>query len=110
MKRFLAITILLATLGPIAVHAHSVFKQSQPQNGATLDTPPPEFSMEFSDNIRLTAVTMDGQSIALPEQDGFAATFSVPLPEIAPGAYSLEWRGLSVDGHVMKGAVTFSVQ
>ena len=31
------------------------------------------------------------------------------LPDLAPGAYTIAWRAMSHDGHVMPGAVRFTV-
>jgi methionine-rich copper-binding protein CopC len=38
-----------------------------------------------------------------------AANFSVPLPALAAGVYTVSWRTMSQDGHVMPGAVRFTV-
>jgi methionine-rich copper-binding protein CopC len=38
-----------------------------------------------------------------------AASFTIPLPTLTPGAYMISWRTMSHDGHVMPGAVHFTV-
>ena len=33
----------------------------------------------------------------------------IPLPSLASGAYSLDWRAMGEDGHVVKGDLTFKI-
>ncbi|WP_415922290.1 copper resistance CopC family protein [Tateyamaria sp. SN6-1] len=110
MTRLLSVLACIAALSPLEAVAHSVLKYSQPANGATLSAPPSELAMTFSKDIRLTGLTLADQKIDVPDAAGFDVEFSVPLPGVASGEHTIEWRGISADGHVMTGNVSFSVQ
>jgi methionine-rich copper-binding protein CopC len=38
-----------------------------------------------------------------------AATFSVPLPHLAPAKYDVRWSAIGDDGHPVNGTFTFTV-
>ncbi|MEL6883173.1 MAG: copper resistance CopC family protein [Pseudomonadota bacterium] len=95
---------------PAAVQAHSILKESVPADGSVLSDPPAEISMSFGKGMRLTAIDVDGVPVTLPAQSGFGTTFAMPLPAMESGDYTLEWRGLSEDGHAMKGSLGFTVE
>ena len=105
-----ALCVLFLMAFPAIGHAHSILKSSQPADGAVLATPPAEISMTFGKGMRLTAMDLDGEQVALPAQSGFGLEFAVPLPAVADGAHILHWRGLSEDGHAMKGSLSFTVE
>jgi methionine-rich copper-binding protein CopC len=33
----------------------------------------------------------------------------VPAPQLAPGAYTIRWRALGADNHVMSGTIRFTL-
>jgi len=67
--------------------------------------------LNFSEAARLTALSI--QKDEEPKQNlkplPTTATqqISVPLPPLMPGTYSVSWRLVSGDGHVMGGALHF---
>jgi methionine-rich copper-binding protein CopC len=100
MKRiFLA---LVAALLPIAAAppalAHTAVRETSITDNATLSAAPANFTVTFS------AAT----ALATPPRTR-AAAFTIPLPTLAPGAYTISWRTMASDGHVMPGAVHFTV-
>ncbi|MBX9745522.1 MAG: copper resistance protein CopC [Hyphomonadaceae bacterium] len=116
MKRiFLA---LVAALLPIAAAApalaHTAVRETSIADNATLSTAPPTFTVTFSAATGLASVTLTnaaGREVVLdytPPRTR-AATFTIPLPALAPGAYTISWRTMASDGHVMPGAVHFTV-
>ena len=109
MIRIYALVVCLL-VSPIALHAHSVLKGSQPADGETLQVTPDEMSLTFGKAIRLTALGMEDGEIALPDQSGFETEFAIPLPVMSRGTHVIEWRGLSVDGHAMTGTLTFTIE
>ena len=38
-----------------------------------------------------------------------AQQVSVPLPQLTPGTYTVSWRAVSDDGHVMPGTLHFTL-
>jgi methionine-rich copper-binding protein CopC len=116
MKRlFLA---LVAASLPIAsaapALAHTAVRETSIADNATLSVAPATFTVTFSAATGLASVTLTnatGSEIVLdymPSRTRSAA-FTIPLPALAPGAYTISWRAMSGDGHVMPGAVHFTV-
>ena len=130
MLKNLLLAILLVL--PIAANAHSPLASSSPQNGETLDEPPTEIFMEFKLPAKLIKVDLtkqsdkqgknllgrlfgggdDGESV--PLGTSFLMTINkrqvIPLPPLEQGRYSLAWRAVGGDGHVIKGELTFNIQ
>ena len=116
---------------PISANAHSPLASSSPQNGKTLDEPPTEIFMEFKLPAKLIKVDLtkqsdkqgknllgglfggdDGESV--PLGTSFLMTIDkrqvIPLPSLKDGSYSLRWRAMGDDGHVVKGDLTFYIK
>jgi methionine-rich copper-binding protein CopC len=93
--------------------AHSVTLETVPADGATVAAAP-ELSLGFDSPMVIVAFTLerDGEEVAVERLTGMepATGFrAVPAGDLAPGAYRVEWRGLSDDGHAMQGGFTFTV-
>jgi copper resistance protein C len=114
VKRFLATTAAFLFCFS-AAQAHTHLASSTPAEGAVLASAPKEIMLHFSEATRLTAVTIQKEGdkaqktiSALPK----AATDHVTLPveQLAPGKYNVEWRAVGADNHVMKGQLHFTVE
>ena len=107
----LAFAALLATA--TAALAHSKAEATMPANGATIEIVE-AIEIRFDDPMRVTAVTLtgpDGQ-VAITREIGLdpVTEFRAILPENMPaGGYTVDWRGLSSDGHPMLGTFDFTV-
>ena len=130
MFKNLLLAILLVL--PLAANAHSPLASSSPQNGETLDVPPTEIFMTFKLPTKLIKVDLtkqsdkqgknllgrlfgggdDGESV--PLGTSFLMTIdkrqAIPLPALEDGSYSLAWRAMGEDGHVVKGELTFNIK
>ncbi|MEM8794625.1 MAG: copper resistance CopC family protein [Pseudomonadota bacterium] len=96
--------------------AHSPMTESTPSNGAVVDTPPLEVTLNFAGPIRMMKAILDetgksgSKEIALDIPDKTPNTIvRIPVTVLPGHDYTLSWRGMSGDGHVMKGEVSFSV-
>lgn len=108
-----AVSFALATGG--AATAHSRPETTVPANGAVLTAAPSTISISFDKPMRVTLIELtdaDGDAFALVRTDGMApVTRFEATPVLLPaGSYTVEWRGLSVDGHAMSGRFTFEVR
>ena len=95
----------------VSAHAHAHLSASIPQDGST-GKAPEQIVLTFSEATRLTAVGLQREGDAsrkLPVPATPAAHFTVPLPKLLPGRYTLTWRALSGDGHVTSGSLHFTV-
>ncbi|NOG73617.1 copper resistance protein CopC [Roseicella sp. DB1501] len=110
-----AIVLGLATAGPAL--AHSDLHHAEPADGAVLRNSPSTVSLMFATRVRVMTLKLldetgrerklarEGDRAATVEQ--VRATVQETLP---PGAYRVEWRGASADGHVGGGALAFRVE
>ncbi len=110
----LALLAVVGTGAPASAHAELV--DSDPAEGAVVDTAPETVTLTFNEPVRLTS-----QEIAVYDADGEEVTstagasgeqVTVDLTDAAgldDGTYVVSWNVLSGDGHPISGALTFSV-
>ena len=113
MKKIqLLILALAGSAGQIAL-AHTELSESVPADRAMLESAPEAVALNFSEPVRLTALTvqLDGaakQSLGPLPADA-AEHFSVAVMALEDGHYTVSWRALSEDTHVMTGDFMFMV-
>lgn len=119
MKTRLALASLLALLAlPVAGDAHAVLVKSSPARRAVLAVPPPRVELVFNERLEPAYSTVsvwaagdvrvdDGTVIVGPDD---RRRLSVGLPPLKRGTYSVKFRVLSVDGHIVEGTYTFEVR
>lgn len=111
MRRLLAILLLW----PFSAAAHSELRASLPTAGAWLEAPSAKFVLRFNEEVQVTTLRLrDGAGRELPllRAGGVQAARearATPGAPLAPGAFVLEWRAISADGHPIRGTVRFSV-
>lgn len=117
MKTFVKLVLVVFGLVSFASAAfsHSKVNTTTPENEAVLQQAPPAIDMTFENKIRLTKVTLqiEGQDlidIDLDSYEDFENIFSFPNASQNSGQYKVDWRGLSIDGHVMQGEFSFTVE
>lgn len=116
MKRLLPafFAALLAVAAASPALAHTAVRETSIAESATLSASPANFTITFSAPTGLANLTLAnaaGREIELnyAPPRAMAASFTIPLPALAPGAYTISWRAMSHDGHVMPGAIHFTV-
>ncbi|WP_181919427.1 copper resistance CopC family protein [Alkalilimnicola ehrlichii] len=113
-KLFGALALAVWLLAVSTVQAHAPFEGSVPKDGATLSAEevPEQFELKFGHTLRLTSAVLrrhEGEAVSLETPNRPASEHSLALPELAPGHYVVQWRGIAADGHVMSGSVEFTV-
>jgi methionine-rich copper-binding protein CopC len=73
--------------------AHSKQETTVPANNAVLTEAPTELVLKFDKPMRITKLALVAQ-----------------LDPVPHGEYQVDWRGLSEDGHPMKGTFSFTVK
>lgn len=110
--RLLTAAAAMLALSSIAL-AHTHLKTSTPADNAVLSAAPAEIMLQFSAPTRLTALTLkkDGESERKlgPLPKDAAADFRVPVTSLTPGKYTVSWRAMGADNHVMSGDLHFTV-
>lgn len=96
--------------------AHAFLESSTPAEGSTLQTPPTELRLSFTEPIevafsRVTVTGPSGQNVAQPiTQTGIARSITVPLSgNLMPGEYTVDWQVLSIDTHTTNGRFQFTI-
>jgi methionine-rich copper-binding protein CopC len=111
------ILALLSGLALVAfgatVDAHAHLRTSSPADNSVITTSPSNLVLNFSEAAHLTALSIrkdeEPKQHLRPLPTTAAQQISVPLPPLMPGTYSISWRVVSDDGHVMGGALHFTL-
>jgi methionine-rich copper-binding protein CopC len=98
-----------------AFHLHLV--KSAPAASATVPTSPESIRLWFSQSPELAVTTVKvtgpgSAAVALaPLASGDSALVIAPVKTaMAPGSYSVAWRTMAKDGHVIRGTFSFRVE
>ena len=112
---FAALLAALLALGAPA-QAHDTLLESDPADGATLETSPEAITLTFSADILevspLVRITDEnGEQLAeiTPSIDGPVATATLEEP-LPAGTSTVQWRVVSSDGHPIEGAFEVTVE
>ena len=110
-----AIVPVLAVLTSGAAFAHSNPEVTFPADGAILSASPDVLSMRFDMPMRVTVIELTSDTTGgvfdLARTDGMrpVTDFRATPPALPNDRYTVEWRGLSTDGHAMKCRFSFEV-
>jgi copper resistance protein C len=113
MKILALAGLVAATLGSGAASAHTHLKSSVPADGSTVTATPAVFVLNFTEAARLTALSIQKSGSKAEKIDALpraaAAQLQIAAPHLVNGSYTLAWRVVGNDGHVMDGKISFSV-
>ena len=114
MRRSLVVGLLVALAAPAAAFGHASIRDSRPASRERLAQAPTRVEVDFDQAVKVfpngvRVYDMDGRQLARnahSESGGHAivAGLATRLPK---GAYTVRWRALSGDGHVVSGVYTF---
>lgn len=112
--RLLATVIAAAALATAPAFAHGGKVETSIENNASFAHNPAEFTIGFEHDSAITSIMLmsaANQHIALDYKPSktMGKAFTVPLPQLSAGAYTLSWKSIAKDGHAMPGAVHFTV-
>ena len=109
---------LLALAGsPRAGEAHAALVRSTPPARATVTAPPRRITLTFSEPLEpaysrvavwdAAGTQVDLRDAAVNRDD--PRVLGVSVPPLVPGQYTVRYRVLSVDGHVVESNFSFRV-
>lgn len=115
-RTVLVLIALLLVTGEAA--AHAVLVRASPARRAVLASPPSRVELTFNERLEPAYSTVsvrgagdtrvdDGKVAVAPDDP---RRLTVGLPPLQPGQYSVRFRVLSVDGHVVEGTYPFEVK
>jgi methionine-rich copper-binding protein CopC len=108
---------LWASLHSTPALAHAMLTKSEPPRRAQLTQPPAQVRLWFNEEVEkdyasLTVSHADKPVTEVKPQVSADDPKSIllPLPELSPGKYTVKFRVLSVDGHVVDSSYDFTVK
>jgi copper resistance protein C len=101
-----------------AALAHSMLVKAEPPRRAVLTKAPAQVRLWFNEEIEgdyASLVVLDTEKHPVTDVKPQLApddrkSVVLPLPELIPGKYSVKFRVLSVDGHVVESSFDFTVK
>ena len=113
-----ALVLALIVLMPAVASAHAVLVKSSPARRAVVTSPPSRVELTFNERLEPAYSTMsvwssaearvdDGKIVVGPDDP---RRLSVAIPLLARGTYTVKFRVLSVDGHLVEGTYPFEVR
>ena len=118
-KKKLSLQLLIAGFflffGSVLGWAHSKQETTIPANNAVLTESPTELVLQFNKPMRITKLALTDQSgnnydVRRTDQMKHVTKLVAQLDPVPNGEYQVDWRGLSEDGHPMKGTFSFAVE
>lgn len=112
----LAAFALCGHIGAAEAHAH--LRTAAPAVGGTVQASPPEVAITFTEGVEPRFSTIEVQDAAgqrVDRNDARTApadnkVFSVGLPQLAPGTYTVVWHATAVDTHKTEGTFQFTIK
>jgi copper resistance protein C len=94
--------------------SHAKLQSSTTADNAQLTQAPKTLTLNFSEAAQLARLVVvgDGKEISIPIDKTAKASqsFTLPLPGLVPGKYTVQWTAVAADdGHVTKGTFSFSI-
>jgi len=105
-------------LSPLAAQAHAILVKSQPAKDATVSEAPKQIDLWFNDPVRseykaLAVIDSEGKRVdnrdveqSLTDGSNIHAT----VQDLAPGIYTVRYRVVSQDTHIVTGKFPFTVK
>jgi methionine-rich copper-binding protein CopC len=98
--------------------AHSMLVKAEPPRRAVVAKPPAQVRLWFNEELEgeyASLVVLDAEKHPVTEikpqlTPDDPKSIVLPLPELTPGKYSVKFRVLSVDGHVVESSFDFTVK
>jgi copper transport protein len=114
---FVLLWLLLALVSPARVMAHAEVVGIEPAGGETLPAAPAQVRLRFSEPVErglfvLVVYGPDGSRADRRDarvSGDSGAVLETTLRDAGAGTYSVVWRALSIDGHVIVGVSPFSI-
>jgi methionine-rich copper-binding protein CopC len=114
----LSFGLVALILYPDTVFAHAELIKSEPANRATLSTSTEQVKLWFNEEIEVDYASLSlvdkngnilikGKPMAHPDD---LKSIYVELPELEKGRYTVKYRVLSVDGHVLESDYKFTIK
>jgi methionine-rich copper-binding protein CopC len=113
-----AVMAMMTCLHVAPALAHSMLVKAEPPRRAVLAKTPAQVRLWFNEELEgeyASLIVLDAEKRPVTEIKPQLApddpkSIVLPLPELTPGKYSVKFRVLSVDGHVVESSFDFTVK
>lgn len=110
-------TVLVAiacTFASMAASAHAILIDSTPKPNGSIAAGHVQMMFKYNSKIdqhrsRLTLIGPDKSETVLVIATGGKSNELDTSADLAPGAYTLRWQALALDGHITRGDLPFTV-
>ena len=112
------VAMLAVLAAAVRVEAHAFLIRAEPRVGSTVNKPPTEVRVWFSETVQSTASSIqvlnasgkqvDGRDTHSDRGNGAILCISL-LPALMPGTYQVVWHVSSMDTHVTSGNFHFRI-
>ena len=117
MKARQAFVALIVATASAAAYAHAFLDHADPKVGSTVAAAPGELRLWFTQDVEPAFSTIEvldanGQHVDSGHVESGPkdrTLLRVPLKQLPPGTYTVNWRSVSVDTHPSQGRFTFRV-
>ena len=118
VKLIIYIFLLIGMMHANAVWAHASLVKSDPPRRASLSKSPLQIQLWFNEEIEtayasVSVMDSNGKTVSLDEPkavEGDPKSIVLAMPELGPGSYKVQFRVLSVDGHVVESDYSFRIK
>jgi methionine-rich copper-binding protein CopC len=113
-----ALAFVAWLIGASVALAHSELRQAQPSPNSRHKNPPSEIKLYFTERLEQaysTVRVVDAHGAEVDRQDAHVdpvdpLLLRASLKPLDPGAYTVNWRALSLDPHMSEGHFSFQVE
>lgn len=112
-KTIFAAALAAGALSAGVALAHAHLHMSDPASGATVAAPKAlhlTFSEKLEPKFSTVEVVSGGKPVAVTVKASGETLDATPKAALAAGAYTVNWKVLSVDGHQSQGSYSFIVK
>lgn len=114
MKLTTVLITLLLLINPLRLLAHGTLHSSLPAAGSVIDQSPANLQLHFSSPARLvkfSLTTEEGKAVKLAVSRIMTSQkeFTLPLPELNEGSYTVQWTIMGGDSHKVSGDFEFTI-
>jgi copper transport protein len=99
---------------PASAFAHASLQKESPSFRERLASSPRQIVLQFDQSVSvlpgsIEVLTLKGRNLAGPAHS-ITRGLAAPVPHLPRGPYTVRWKAVSNDGHVVSGVYTFGVR
>ncbi len=115
---YILIALFFLTVLPATVSAHAVMVRSSPDKDSTISQSPPQVDIWFNENVMsahksLAVINSSGKRVDnkdIKQEALDPSHIFTSIPSLPPDTYTVRYRVISADTHVVSGKFSFTVE